>query len=187
MAGSASDIALASNAMLLLGGRTIASFTEESSESQIASNLFEHSYKAILTEHRWRFATKQAKLARLTATPHNDYAYQFQLPSDLLYLIKTDTRNYEVYEDKVYANSLELEAEYIYDIASDKVPSYWAKMFEFFLASQFAIPLTGDIDKASYFDQQYMKAKTKAKHADSTQRPGKGFVDNRYTNIRRGN
>ena len=101
MAGNASDIALASNAMILLGGKTISSFTDGSTESQIASNLFEHSYKYILSGHRWRFAVKQEKLARLVQAPEALFSYQFQLPTDILYLIRPiDNQRYEIYEDK---------------------------------------------------------------------------------------
>lgn len=185
MAGNASDIALASNAMLLLGGSTISSFTEESAESQIASNLFEHSYKYILSSHRWRFAVKQEQLPRLVATPDKLYSYQFQLPTDLLYLIRTiDSQNYERYGDKIYSNSLEVHIEYVYDIESDKVPSYFSKMMEFYLASQFAIPLTGDTEKASYYTQQFEKSLVKAKFIDSSARPNQTFINNRYTDVR---
>jgi len=185
MAGNASDIALASNAMLLLGGSTISSFTEESAESQIASNLFEHSYKYILSGHRWRFAVKQEQLPRLVATPDKLYSYQFQLPTDLLYLVRTiDSQNYEVYGDKLYSNSLEVYVEYVYNIESDKVPSYFSKMMEFYLASQFAVPLTGDLDKASYYAQQFEKSLIKAKFIDSSARPNQTFINNRYTDVR---
>jgi len=185
MAGRASDIALASNAMILLGGKAIASFEESSAESQIASNLFEHSYKSVLSSHRWRFAVKQAKLARLTEKPESIFSYQFQLPTDNIYLIRAiNDRNYEIYGDKLYSNALEVTIEHVFDIKTDNIPSYFAKMFEFYLASQFAIPLTGDIDKASYFTQVYEKALIKAKFADSSARPNQTFINNRYTDIR---
>lgn len=186
MAGNASDIALASNAMLLLGGKTIASFTEESAESQISANLFEHSYRFLLSTHRWRFAVKQERLARLTQTPEELFSYMFQLPTDIIYLIRTiDNQRYEVYEDKLYSNSTDVTIEFVFEISSDKIPSHFAKAVEFYLASQFAIPLTGDIDKASYYTQQYEKALIKAKFIDSSSRPNQTFVNNRYTNARR--
>lgn len=185
MAGSASDISLSSNAMILLGGNTITSFSEETTEARVASNLFDHSFKAILSQFRWRFATKQAELARLVATPESVYTYQFQLPVDLLYLSNTiDVEDFELYEDKLYTNHTEVKIEYIYNIASDKIPAYFAIMFEFYLASKFAIPLTGDIDKASYYTQQYEKALQKARFADSTQRPIQGFIADRYIRAR---
>lgn len=185
MAGNASDIALASNAMLLLGGSTIASFTEESAEAQIAANLFEHSYRLLLATHRWRFAVKQERLARLTQTPEKIFNYMFQLPTDIIYLIRTiDSQRYEIYGDKLYSNSTDVTIEYVYNIESDKIPSHFAKAVEFYLASQFAIPLTGDTEKASYYTQQYEKALVKAKFIDSSARPNQTFVNNRYTDVR---
>ena len=187
MAGNSSDIALASNAMLLLGGSTISSFTEESTESQIASNLFEHAYKFVLSSHRWRFAVKQEQLPQLVVKPDKLYSYQYQLPTGMLYLIRTvDNQRYEIYGDKLYANANEVFIEYVYEVSSDKLPSYFAKMFEFYLASQFAIPLTGDIEKASYYSQQYEKAIVKAKFLDSSSRPNQTFINNRYTDVRHG-
>ena len=185
MAGNASDIALASNAMLLLGGKTIASFTDGSTESQIASNLFEHSYKFLLSVHRWRFAVKQEKLARLTAAPEALFSYQFQLPIDIIYLIRTiDNQRYEIYGDKLYSNSLEVTVEFVHNVNSDMIPSYFAKVVEYYLAFQFAVPLTGDLDKASFYEGQYNKALIKAKFTDSSSRPNQTFINNRYTDVR---
>jgi len=185
MAGNAADISLASNALILLGHEPISSFEETTAGAQVAANLYDHSYKSILTTHRWRFATKQAKLARLSAEPQNVYKYQFQMPTDLLYMIRVvNVREYEVYEDKVYSHQKDIDIEYIYEIDSDRLPSYYAKMFEYYLASQFSIPITGDIDKASFYSQQYEKALIKAKFADSSQRPNDAFVDSPYTDVR---
>ena len=55
-----SAIQLASNALLLLGHDPISSFTESTAGAQIASNLYETTYESLLTQHRWRFASKQA-------------------------------------------------------------------------------------------------------------------------------
>ena len=185
MAGNASDIALASNAMLLLGANTISSFTDGSSEAQVASNLYEHSYKFILASHRWRFAVKQEKLARLTKKPEAVYDYQFQLPTDLLYLIRPiDSQRYEVYGDKIYSNSAEMVIEFVYTVDAGLLPSYFAKAMEYYLAFQFAVPITGDLAKASFFEEQYNKAIIKAKFLDSSARPNQPFRNNRYTDVR---
>jgi hypothetical protein len=185
MAGNSSDVSLASNALLLLGHRAIASFEDSDSGAEVASNLFEHSYKSILSLHRWRFATKQCELSRLAASPKSVYKYQFQLPADLIYVIRAiGIEDYEIYHEQLYCNSIEVYIEYIYDIDSSYLPSYFAKMFEFYLASQFAIPITGDIDKASYYTQQYEKALVRAKFADSSQRPNDAFSYNPYVDVR---
>jgi len=93
--------------------------------------------------HRWRFASKKAQLARLVDEPLNEYSYAFQLPSDCIYLIKTTSRQYQIYGSKIYSNDLNMEVDYTYRVGEDNLPPYFSKMFEFFLASQFALSLTG--------------------------------------------
>ena len=179
-----SSISLASNALLLLGHSTIASFTEASAGATIAANLYETSYLGLLTSHRWRFATKKERLARLTATPINDYSYMFQIPSDCIHIIKVDTRRYTVVGDKVYANERDLYMDYIHRVTEDMLPPYFVKMMEFFLAVQFAVPLTGDMEKGKYYSGIYLNELKKAKFADSTQQPATPVLDNAYVDIR---
>ncbi len=79
-----SGIALSSRALLKIGGDTITSFDEGTAEAEIAANLYPTTRDALLSVHPWGFATGQAALARLTAEPVADFAYAYQLPSDLL-------------------------------------------------------------------------------------------------------
>lgn len=179
-----SAIQLASNALLLLGHDPISSFTESTAGAQIASNLYETTYKSLLTQHRWRFASKQAIASRLAGTPINEFTYQFQIPSDCLYLIRTTTENYEVFEDRIFANVSELNIEYIFRIPENRLPPYFAKAFEFFLAAQFAIPITGSLEKANFYINVYKDQLRIAKFTDSTQRPQDTFIDSPYTDVR---
>lgn len=184
MAGSVSDIQLASNALILLGHEPISSFEEPTAGAQVASNLFKSSYEHALTMHRWRFAAKKVKLARLTAVPLGEYAYKHQLPTDCLYVIKALSGDYEIYEDKLYSNTPEETIDYIYKVASDRLPAYFVKMCEFFLASQFALTITGDINKTTVMTQIFEKMYRQARFLDSTQRPADSFEDNPYVDVR---
>lgn len=185
MAGSTTDVGIASNALILLGHQPIASFTEPTAGAEVASNLFETTYQSLLVTHRWRFASKKATLSRLSAAPINEWNYQFQLPIDLLYLITVDgASDYEIYEDKLYCNSQTVIIDYTYNVAPDKLPAYYIKALEYHLASQFAIPVTGDIDKADLYHKMFFKQLKMAKYADSTQRPQDTFMDSPYTDVR---
>lgn len=185
MAGSTSAIQISSNALILLGHPPISGFDEPGAGAQAASNLYEQSYLNMLTIHRWRFATKKVQLARLTATPLNDFTYQFQLPSDLLYLIRKDVGfRYEIYEDKLYSNNLTEEIDYIYRVNEDALPPYFIKAFEFFMAAQLAIPVVGNSTRADYYSGLYEMQLKRAKYADSTQRPGDTFLQNPYVDVR---
>lgn len=185
MTGLTSSISLSSNALILLGGNSISSFDDGSSEATIAANLYETTYLGLLTEHRWRFATKKASLAKLAAAPSNGYANAFQIPSDCIYFIKTEVaQDYEIYGTELHSNHNTVEADYIYRVDEDKLPPYFSSMIEFFLASKFAVPLTGDLNKADFYLKAYNNQLKKAKHADSTQRPVDTFRHNPYVDVR---
>jgi len=185
MAGSTSAIQISSNALILIGHPPIASFDEPGAGAQAAANLYEMSYQNMLTMYRWRFATKRMELNRLSEAPNNGFQYQYQLPHDLIYLIKKDLNtDYEIYGDKMYTNDTLVKIDYTYRVDEDKLPSYFVKAFEFFLAMQFAIPVTGNSTRAGEYNSMYEKQLSRAKYSDSSQRPQDTFVSNPYVNVR---
>jgi hypothetical protein len=185
MAGTTSAIQISSNALILLGHPPIASFDEPGAGPQAATNLYEQSYLNMLTIHRWRFATKKAQLSRLSEAPLNGYTYQFQLPSDLLYLIRKDIgTTYEIFGDKLHSNNATEEIDYLYRVNEDNLPPYFIKAFEFFMASQLAIPVVGNSTRADYYAGMYEMQLKRAKFADSTQRPQDSFSSSPYTQVR---
>ena len=185
MAGSTTAVTIASNSLILLGHPPISSFNEPGAGAQAATNLYEISYLNLLTIHRWRFSVKKASLNRLTAEPLNDYKYQFQLPDDMLYLIKTENDyNYEIYGDKLYSNNSAVSIDYSARVDESKLPPYFVKTLEFFLASQFAIPVTANSTRMQEYAMMYEQQLKRAKFADSTQRPPDAFEDSPYTDVR---
>jgi len=181
---TATDIKIASNALLLLGHEPISSFEEPTAGAQVASNLYESTYDSMLTTYRWRFASKKAQAARLADTPLNEYSYKYQIPTDCIYLIQTSTHDYEIFEDKIFCNDETLQIEYTYKVSSDKLPAYYVKALEFFLASQFAIPITGDLNKADLFMKAYASQARLARNSDATQRPSTPISSSPYTDTR---
>ena len=174
----ATDISLCSQALLLLGADTIASFDEGSLESTVASNLYEDTVRDILTKTRWRFASKKMELSRLTTEPLNQWKYQFQLPIDMLMLIRTyPTSNYEIYQDKLYTNNADVEIDYIYRVNEQFFPAYFVDALIYRLASKFAIPVTDDAAKGAEMRANYEILIKQARQADSQGRPNVGIED----------
>ena len=178
-------INICSNALVLLGGQAIASFTDGDTGSQISSQLYETTYHAMLTETLWHFATRTELLAKQVEKPKNNYTNKFQLPSDLLYIVNADTKHYEVYERELYANAESVQIEMIYPVKEINLPVYFVKALEYNLASLFAIPLTGNASRAEYYRQLYEMEFKRAKRADASQRPGYPMGENRYVIARR--
>ena len=181
-----SSIKMASNALVLLGDEPLSSFDDATAGATIANQLYETSYLAILSNFRWRFATKTIQLSRLSTKQDSIYSFAFQLPSDLLYLIKVDNSSkYEIYGNELHSNHNTIIIDYIYRVDETNLPPYFIKMFEFYLAMQFSIPLTGDIEKSNFYRLAYEVEMKRARFSDSTQRPSDAITaSNRYTKVR---
>ncbi len=182
MANSA--ISICSDAIVLLGGQPIASFTDGDTGSLLAAQLYETTYHAMLTETLWHFATRTEKLAQLAEEPDNNYKYKYQLPVDCLYVVNADTEQYEIYETQLYANSPTLQIEMIYPVDEINLPSYFVKALEYNLASLFAIPLTGNVSRGEFYRNLYELELKRAKRADASSRPGYTMGDDRYLKVR---
>jgi len=180
-----SKVQLSSNALILLGDQPIASFTEEGAGSQTAANLYETSYLSMLSSHRWNFATKKSTLAKLAASPTNEYKYQYQMPTDIVMLITTyPVSTYRILGDKLYSDAETVAIDYIWKISEDQFPAYFVKAFEFYLASQFAIPITEDLNKADVMQRFYEQESRRARYADSQSQPAVPIQDDPYIRVR---
>ena len=90
---------------MLIGGSPIQSFTDGTTESDIADAVYEDIVRAALTSSRWRFATTQFQLNRLDDTPIGRWDSTYQLPSDSLMINAITVQDlpieYNIYKDKV--------------------------------------------------------------------------------------
>ncbi len=174
----ATSISMSSNALLLIGHSTISSFTQAGAGALVASNLYDSSYENLLSMHRWRFATGKAPLSRLTATPLNDWTYAYQLPADYMLLNRLiPNSDFEIFEGLVYSNEPSLDIDYVYKPAESELPAYFIKLMEYYLASQFAIPVTDNSAKAQLYATMYEAQLRRAKFADASSRPPDPIAD----------
>lgn len=178
------DINICSNAFVLLGGSPLSSFTEGSTEAVIASQLYKTTYHALLTETLWHFATRHKKLFKHVEKPKGNYSSKFQLPVDLLYVVKCSVDDYEIYERNLHANSDEILIEYVYPVDEVNLPPYFVTALEYTLASKFAIPLTGNTTRAKFFVDEAEKKLRKARTIDASQRPNTPLSDSPYVSAR---
>ena len=88
-----SEVSICNMAIASLGGTPITSleYTESATpETILCSTHYEASRDAVLEEREWAFAMRRAKLNKLADAPIG-YDAAFQLPSDLLRVIKVGT------------------------------------------------------------------------------------------------
>lgn len=179
MAGNTSKIQLISNALILIGDKPISSLDEAGAGAIVGKNLYDSSIRSVLSMHRWRFASKKAQLSRLAETPLSDYKYQYQIPSDYIEIHRTSAgKDYEIYQDRIYTNKPTLEIDYTYQVSEDYFPAHFVKAFEFFLAAQFAIPVTSNNTLAGTYLQMFNQHIAIAKSKDSMERPSRRIQEN---------
>jgi hypothetical protein len=188
-ANSAIDIC--SRALILVGAEPITSFNDDTSEALIAGNMYEDIARTNLTSTRWRFATNQAILNRLSDAPTGRFTAAYQLP-EYIFLHAVTVRDYQieynVYGSKVFCDadvSDELIADYTYRAEEVDWPSYFSVCVEYAMATVFATALIRDQSLAVLMDQQYTRLLAKARSIDSQQQTTRKVTTSRFITNRR--
>lgn len=183
----ASDIDIASNALLLIGDNPISSFTDAGAGAQVAANLYPETKKRLLSEHPWSFALKQQRLNKLSQVPDvlTGFKNAFQLPTDLIRIWNIQSHsNYTLVGNLLYSNENEILATYIYDVDEVNLPPHFTKSLEYSLASDFAIAVTEDNKMSQLMEQKAINAKAQAMSIDSQGRPQVAIIDSPIINAR---
>lgn len=184
----ASDIDIASNALLLIGDNPISSFTEPGAGAQAAANLYASTYEQFLSEHPWSFAFKEQKLNRLSQMPDDltNFNFAYQMPVDLIRLWAVFPHSsYVIVGEFLYSNQNELLARYNFKTEEVNLPPHFVKALEYQLASEFAISVTESESKATHFEKKAERKLAKAKNIDSQGRPQEPIIDSPFIDVRR--
>jgi hypothetical protein len=154
--------------------------------------MYEDIARAALVNCRWRFATNQAVLNRLTDVPTGRFDAAYQIPSGWLMSHAVTVNDYPIeyqtYGDKIYSNSAstdELVLDYTYRASEQDWPSYFTVAVEYELAVVFAAGLARDQALAQLMSQQASQAMIKARSLDSQQQTTRKLTTNRFIANRR--
>ena len=184
-ANSAVDIS--ARALTLIGANPISSFSETSTEAQIANNMYEDVAQASLCQTRWRFATNQSVLNQLSNVPTGRFDVAHQLPTDTLMVhaitVSDNLIQYSIYGDKVFSNSStsdQLVADFTFRAQEIEWPSYFTLAVEYQLAAIFATSIARDDGLANAMEQKAERLMAKARTLDSQQQTTRKLVTNRF-------
>lgn len=86
------------SALQRLGSRRVETDTEQTAEAEALAAIWNETRLYVLAEHPWSFARTTQKLARLASpTPETVWKYFYQLPSDIVSILRVsdDTKNFE--------------------------------------------------------------------------------------------
>lgn len=187
-----SPIDVCSRALILIGADPITSFDDGNNEALIASNMYEDVARSSLVNTRWRFATNQVVLNRLSDAPTGRYDAAYQLPSGWLMthaVTVNDTPiEYQTYGNKLYCNestTSQLVLDYTYRAEEQDWPSYFTVAVEYDLASVFAVSLARDQGLAQLMSNQAQASMIRARNLDSQQQTTRKLSTSRFITNRR--
>lgn len=156
MARTAIDVC--NEALAMVGAKRIAALNDGSAEGEVCSAHYETVVGAALTvpggaPMRWRFASKQARLAQMQATPESRWAYAYQMPPDLLRLhavtVDGHVIEHDTYGDKLFCDHPDrLVADYTFRAPEAGWPADFAAAVVQELALKLALSLNRDADLA---------------------------------------
>jgi hypothetical protein len=84
----ASIVGICNSALIKAGAEPILSLTENSKAARLCNEQYEKLRDEVLRAHPWNFAIHRVCLARLSVSPSFEFAYQYQLPSDCLRVLR---------------------------------------------------------------------------------------------------
>ena len=173
MADSKFDIC--NKAMVLVGANTITSFTENTTESKVAGQLYEATLENLITRCRWRFATKQAQLSKNSTNPDARYESSYALPSDALVIqnLFTDTTS----SDTVIAD-------YTFQPSESDFPPYFKQTLVFELASLFAGAIARNDQLSELYHKRSIAQLAIAKGLDAQAQTTRRMEVERFRNVR---
>lgn len=134
-----SPVNVANMALRILGASAIVAFNEGTKIASAVDEVFDTERDALLRAHEWNFATKRARLGRLTAAPTFGPASQFQLPPDCLRVLSVDPDQQWAVEGRtIVVDGDTLSIRYTARIED---PTQWDAMFTKALAASIAMAL----------------------------------------------
>lgn len=162
MAVGDTDLSICSDALIALGASPLSSFTEGTDAAQACDRLYPDLKNTLLSTYVWSWTLTKIQLARLSATPINEWKYAYQMPGDhltgALAVFESDSTaqrsvryGWEIYGDELVTNMETVFIDYQKTITEAKMPNYFVRLLRTALAAELAIVITDQASKADYF------------------------------------
>lgn len=114
-----SEADICNAALYKVGGARIISLTDNTREGKLCKDIYPKVRRRLLRAHPWGFATARAAIPALLTPPVFEFAKAYQLPTDLLRVVKVEDDN--IYPWRVEGKTLVTDnpackIKYVYDL-----------------------------------------------------------------------
>lgn len=187
-----SALTVVNNALYLMGDTAITSFDDGSAQAEVANAIYEDTVRMALSSHRWRFASKQRELSRVSVAPTSRWDAAYKLPGDVVNVTTITVSDlpikYDIYGDQAYCNASENDTvviDYIGRPDESSWPSSFKMGVKYMLATSFAISLARDNGLAQLMKRESVSFMAAARQIDSQQQTTRKLHTSRFIAERR--
>ena len=179
------QIDIVNSALAELGESALSSMSEDSEGAIVAGTIYDQVYHDLLSKAPWRFASKKATLSLLVSEPLNEWESEYQLPADCLRVIRVyPDQDYDIYGDKLYAKSGELDIDYVYKVSETYLPAYFVRLLVLELAVRMAMSITANASLKAGLNQEKQFQFAAALSADAMQQPNRRIISRPFLDVR---
>ena len=177
----ATDVSICSNALLMVGAKTINDFTENNDRTRLVSNLWPQVRDWILRSHYWNCAVARVQLAPDVTPPAFDYSLQYTIPTDWLRTLQVGELGspirYTQEGRKILADENPLDLVYVFRASEGT----WDAALQFSatlaMASTIAYAITQSASLAQSMYQQLVLSLKTARSIDGQDNPAETLGD----------
>lgn len=188
---SDSKFDICNKALVLVGANTITSFSENTTESKVANQLYESTLENMLTRSRWRFAAKQAQLSRNASAPTARWSAKYAVPTGTMILhtvtVNDNVIEYDRYEDDILCDASTSDvvvADYTFQPSEANFPPYFKQALVFELASLFAGAIARNDSLSQLYQNRAIAQLAIARAQDSQAQTSRKVDTTRFRNRR---
>ena len=192
---SDTKIDICSRALIELGANPISDFSGSSTESVVASQLYDATVRKVLARHPWRFATIGATINKISSTNVTAFDSAYQLPADFVALWNVRdvggddmaADEWVVYGEEVHMDVSDdtVEVDYTRVVDESYFPAHFVEALEAALMHRFCGPLSHSGSMRDALAKTYEQALSRAAHIDSRQDAPNRLKPRRFLAVRR--
>ena len=185
------SIDIANRALILLGGREITSFIENTNEARIAKSLYQSTRDYVLRSYPWAALKKRIELPELAEQSVNGFQHQYQLPSDCLRVLevhsasKINSDRWEVNGRQVLTDDKPVSIVYLSDdVPEQEYSTQLVQALVYRLSSEMAYPMTGNNTAQGNFAALFSQVLEEARTTDALEQSAKTIGPHNFERVR---
>lgn len=145
------EVAICSNALLMLGDSPISDLGEDNDRARLCFNLFPIVLDSVLRSHPWNCCAERIVLSPDITAPAFGYTYRFLLPTDFVRMItcgqEGEEVDYRIESGWILADQNPLYVRYMAARTVDKFDMLLTKALTIAMSAELAYPITASSAK----------------------------------------